>query len=222
MSPKVPQAYMDARRKEIIQAAYKCFFTKGFHNTTMQDIFDAANLSPGAVYNYFPSKEDLVIATVKESDTFILPQLASLSTENPEKTLLNLVNFWVSLLKKLPNELNRLHMDYYSEATNNEAIRQALLESQANIFNSLVKVFRTDQKAGAINSEHDPLSVALVMITMVSGLRMHRIVDPDIDIDAFGNVFKAMITAFFTVKPQKRFRAVKAKPKRSTVSAKRT
>jgi AcrR family transcriptional regulator len=222
MSPKVPQAYMDARRKEIIQAAYKCFFTKGFHNTTMQDIFTAAKLSPGAIYNYFASKEDLVIATVKDSDTFVLPQLASLSSENPEKTLHNLVDFWVSLLNKLPNELNRLHMDYYSEATNNEAIRQALLESQANIYHSLVKVFRPDQKADAINSELDPLSLALVMIAMFSGLRMHKLVDSDIDIEAFGNVFKAMVTAFFSVKPEKRFKAVKAKPKRRTASVNRT
>ena len=215
MSPKVPQAYMDARRKEIIEAAYKCFFTKGFHNTTMQDIFTAAKLSPGAVYNYFASKEDLVISTVKESDTFILPQLATLSSENPEKTLHNLVDFWVSLLNKLPNELNRLHLDYYSEATNNEAIRQALLESQANVFAGLVKVFRPDQKTGAINSEHDPLSLVLVMIAMVSGLRMHKLLDPDIDIETLGNVFKAMITGYLATKPVKSLIVTKAKRRTS-------
>lgn len=211
MSPKVPQAYMDARRKEIIQAAYKCFFTKGFHNTTMQDIFTAAKLSPGAIYNYFASKEDLVIATLKESDTFILPQLALLSSENPEKTLHNMVNFWVSLLNEVPIELTRIQMDYYSEATHNEAIRQALLESQANIFAGLVKVFRPDQKSGATNPEPDPLSLALVMLAMFSGLRMYKLVDPDIDIETFGNVFKAMITGFLAAKPVKRVKGAKAK-----------
>jgi AcrR family transcriptional regulator len=214
MSPKVPQAYLDARRKEIIQAAYKCFFTKGFHSTTMQDIFTAAKLSPGAIYNYFASKEDLVIATLKESDSFILPQLASVSSENPEKTLHNLVDFWVALLNTVPIELTRIHLDYYSEAAHNEAIRQALLESQANIFAGLVKVFRPDQKSGTANPEPNPLSLALVMMAMFSGLRMFKLAEHDIDIETYGNVFKAMITCYLAAKPVKRKKA--AKPKRRT------
>ena len=66
MSPKVPEAYLTARRNEIIHAASHCFAEKGFHNTTMQDIYDATGLSPGAVYNYFSNKEDIVAATVEE------------------------------------------------------------------------------------------------------------------------------------------------------------
>ncbi len=212
MSPKVPQAYMDARRKEIIQAAYKCFVTKGFHNTTMQDIFSAANLSPGAVYNYFASKEDLVIATLKESNAFLLPQLASLSSENPEKTLHNMVNFWVALLKgEYATEFARIQMDYYSEATHNKAIRQALLESQAEVSDVLVKIFRPNRKADISKPELDPLSVAVAMLAMFSGLGMYKLVDPDTNIDAFGNIYKAMVTSFIAAKSEKRVKATKAK-----------
>ena len=67
MSPKVPEAYLEARRTEILEAAHKCFMEKGFHYTTMQDIYKAASLSPGAVYNYFSSKEELFAAVLQEA-----------------------------------------------------------------------------------------------------------------------------------------------------------
>jgi hypothetical protein len=37
-----------------------CAFSRdGFHCTTMQDIVPESGLSPGAIYNYFKSKEGL-------------------------------------------------------------------------------------------------------------------------------------------------------------------
>ena len=55
--PKVSQEYSEARRRQIIDAAYQCFARKGFHQTTMRDIYAEAKLSAGSVYHYFDSKE---------------------------------------------------------------------------------------------------------------------------------------------------------------------
>ena len=44
-----------------------CFARSGFHRTTMQDICKEALISPGALYVYFSSKEDL-IAGITERD----------------------------------------------------------------------------------------------------------------------------------------------------------
>src|SRR6185437_6158012 len=40
---------------------------KGFHQATMQDICDEAQLSPGAVYRYFASKVELIAALCDEN-----------------------------------------------------------------------------------------------------------------------------------------------------------
>ncbi|MCK4268613.1 MAG: TetR/AcrR family transcriptional regulator, partial [Actinomycetia bacterium] len=60
MAPKVDRGYKEARKSQIINAAGQCFSQKGFHNTTMKDIFEVSGLSSGAVYNYFESKEEIV------------------------------------------------------------------------------------------------------------------------------------------------------------------
>jgi TetR/AcrR family transcriptional regulator len=55
------------RRNEIIQAAEKVFFSKGFELATMDDIAEQAELSKGTLYLYFNSKEDLHMAVARKS-----------------------------------------------------------------------------------------------------------------------------------------------------------
>src|SRR2546426_7751892 len=50
--PKVTDAHLEARRQQILDAATECFARKGFHRSTMHDICQMAELSPGAVYRY--------------------------------------------------------------------------------------------------------------------------------------------------------------------------
>ena len=62
MSP----AYLAERRAHVLAAAARCFAREGFHRTTMQHIVREAGLSPGALYRYFASKEDIVAAIADE------------------------------------------------------------------------------------------------------------------------------------------------------------
>ena len=55
-------AHLEARRQQILDAAEACFSRQGFHQTSMQAICSEAGLSPGAVYRYFSSKEDIIAA----------------------------------------------------------------------------------------------------------------------------------------------------------------
>jgi TetR/AcrR family fatty acid metabolism transcriptional regulator len=49
-------------RERILEAAEKLFAEKGFHETAMDEIVRAANVSKGGVYFHFPSKEELFFA----------------------------------------------------------------------------------------------------------------------------------------------------------------
>jgi AcrR family transcriptional regulator len=50
-----------ARKAQILEAAATVFAEKGFHRATTKEIAAAADVSEGTLYNYFDSKEDLVI-----------------------------------------------------------------------------------------------------------------------------------------------------------------
>ena len=55
--PKVSDAYLAARRRQILDAAAACFARDGFHRTSMQDIVRESGISAGLVYRYFAGKE---------------------------------------------------------------------------------------------------------------------------------------------------------------------
>jgi AcrR family transcriptional regulator len=55
------------RREEIVQAAEKVFFSRGFALATMDDIAEEAELSKGTLYLYFKCKEDLHMAVAHNS-----------------------------------------------------------------------------------------------------------------------------------------------------------
>jgi TetR/AcrR family transcriptional regulator len=55
------------RKEEIIQAAEKVFFSKGFDQSTMDDIAEQAELSKGTIYLYFKSKDDLHMAVAHQA-----------------------------------------------------------------------------------------------------------------------------------------------------------
>ncbi|MBF6212123.1 TetR/AcrR family transcriptional regulator [Nocardia puris] len=58
--PRVSEEHLERRRQQILDAALRCFRRKGFHETSMQDVFAESGLSAGAVYRYFKSKDELI------------------------------------------------------------------------------------------------------------------------------------------------------------------
>ena len=52
----------DERKSQIINAAEDVFTKKGFDDARMDDIAEETGLSKGTLYNYFKSKDDLIIA----------------------------------------------------------------------------------------------------------------------------------------------------------------
>ncbi len=56
-----------AHRQEILDAATSVFAEKGFHSATLDEIAEKAEFSKGALYLYFPSKEDLLYSIMNET-----------------------------------------------------------------------------------------------------------------------------------------------------------
>ena len=54
-----------ARRSEILDAAQRLIYTKGYEQMTIQDILDDLQISKGAFYHYFDSKQTLLEALVE-------------------------------------------------------------------------------------------------------------------------------------------------------------
>ncbi|MQA79828.1 MAG: TetR family transcriptional regulator [Streptosporangiales bacterium] len=72
-----------ARHERIVTAAIDLFVEQGFDAVRVVDVAEAAEVSPGTVYNYFPTKEDLVFGGSRAFEQELVDTLASRPAQVP-------------------------------------------------------------------------------------------------------------------------------------------
>jgi AcrR family transcriptional regulator len=81
--PRVSQQHKDERRREIVAAASRCFLEHGFERASMHRIIAATGLSAGALYNHFPSKQELVLASARTALDRVLDPVEGTDEDAP-------------------------------------------------------------------------------------------------------------------------------------------
>jgi len=74
-------------RAAILEAAFELFGAQGYHATTMRQIAERSDLTPGSIYNHFSSKDDVFWAVISEYHPLnrISPLLAEAEGDTPEQ-----------------------------------------------------------------------------------------------------------------------------------------
>lgn len=109
------------RREQILGAAMVCFAKRGFHQTSMHHIAEAAGISVGLIYRYFPSKE-AVIGALAEEHKRELGQLLERARSAP--TLLESLEILLTshCCENQPQLHSAFVVDLFAEAGRNPAM----------------------------------------------------------------------------------------------------
>lgn len=88
------------KKKLILEMATQLFTRFGFAKTSLDEIAAAAQIAKGTVYYYFPSKEDLFIASieVKTRECFTMLRQHLNATEGFEEKLTEFLRFPIKLI----------------------------------------------------------------------------------------------------------------------------
>ena len=93
-----------SRRKAILQAALKSFSTKGFTETTMEDIRRLSGASTGSIYHHFENKEMLAQALYLEGRNDLnAVLLASITDKHPREGIKALVYAYIDWFEQHPD-----------------------------------------------------------------------------------------------------------------------
>ena len=201
--PKVNDAYVEARRQQILEAARACFARQGFHQTSIKDICQEAGLSPGAVYRYFPSKEHIIAATClgcqQESIDFI--ESAKSQGSTPLQILDFIVEHGFSMLdQKESREYTMMTIQLWSEALRSSEVKDALMSATFDTWvEALTELFAQAQEQGEVDPGLDACSLARIMFGQWHGLVLHKSLDPDIDIKACAKSMQALYRGTFRI-----------------------
>jgi AcrR family transcriptional regulator len=199
--PKVTDEHIEARRRQILEAAIKCFAVEGFHRATMQDIFRESGLSPGAVYRYFPGKKEILRAIAAEAFGRARRDLGFLDEESDvpkpasiEEALANLLAFWENLDLAELQYRARLPVQLWAEAFRDPELMELARGIIEMACAALASIVRDQQERGELDPELDPDAVARTVIGLFHGMMLQRGWHPDMDVAAYREAALALVS----------------------------
>lgn len=174
------------RREEIIQAAHKCFITRGFHATGMADIAREFGMSAGHIYNYFPSKTAIIEEVISRGMEDFYKNSCALqeSQDSYEKTLEQVRRILSGILKK---ERVTLSLELLAEASHNPELEKVLREADVKARTHLKELSNPNG-----NNAKDWALVDMGMATF-EGIGLRYLRNPDMDFDAICEVLAERI-----------------------------
>jgi AcrR family transcriptional regulator len=171
-----PQAHEKATRRErrsaeireqLFRAALDLFARKGFAETTVEDITNAADVGKGTFFNYFPSKDHILIA-------FGEMQLAKLeaSIENARLGNVAMQDFLRSLGARMTEEPTRnpaIVRTLFQAFLSKTPVRQAMVDLQKRAHALHTQIVQLGQERGEIRKDLPAAELAHVFRQTVFG-----------------------------------------------------
>jgi AcrR family transcriptional regulator len=195
--PKVSEEHLDARRRQIVDAAIVCFARDGFHRATMQDVCREAGLSPGAVYRYFASKDEIIeaIADQRHAREAGFMAAAREAGEGYEGLIAMGRAFFSSLDDPDERRRRRLGVQVWAEALRNPAIHKLVRRGVDVPLGVIAELVREAQEAGEMPRTLDPDAVARVVMALFQGFILQQAWDPRVDVPAYLETVEAVFDA---------------------------
>jgi TetR/AcrR family transcriptional regulator, transcriptional repressor of aconitase len=192
--PKVSQQHRDARRDQILSAARRCFLRDGFHATSMQDLFAEAGLSAGAVYLYFASKDDVILAIAEDNIREVLAMIHQVATAGPGRPVGEVIADALALVqaKNQADGVGGMAVLVWSEALRNPELAGRLQALLAGLHDDFTRLAADHQRAGDLPGGVPAGAIGRLLVSVMAGYILQlTILGPDA-VGAVGDAARAL------------------------------
>lgn len=166
------------KRPRILAAAQEVFGEQGFDAARMDEVARRARVGKGTLYNYYESKEDLLIHAVIASMEEVRERIATAVDPSPEEPIRSVEEVLRMLIvDALPGITRRFHSLYnqaWGVIARDPAARQRLFEASRAFYRERERDFEglieAGARAGRFRSDLDPAEVSLLLLALFDGL----------------------------------------------------
>lgn len=185
------------RKQEIIEVALKLFISKGYEETSTNDIMEMLNISRGGLYHHFGSKEEILDSAIT---TLLSSEKARVELVLDDDNLssldkLKIVTGFDSSSQSLADEVTTL-----AQAKDNPTLITHLLRKKLEIITPLfANIIKQGIKEGVFNCNYpEEVSKMIIILSTVlfSGSILHMSLEEFMEmIKAFQDTTEAMLGA---------------------------
>jgi len=159
----------------ILKAAETLFAQKGYHQTSIEEIADLAEVSTGAVYLYFKNKEDLLITLMQEIG-HQLRKLLGVELQRADFSFDSFKNIAFSFLRNFCGSHPEWMAIFFRESVGQsseveEQRRQLFIKLTDDIKEAFVKICR-EQGIGPVDESY-PEMVAVCILGLYERIACH-------------------------------------------------
>ncbi|HXG75553.1 MAG TPA: TetR/AcrR family transcriptional regulator [Gaiellaceae bacterium] len=161
--PKISAERKAERREQILAGARRCFAAHGYEGATVARLEAEIGLSRGAIFNYFPSKEDLFVElavrdTARMSELFVSEGLEAVVREVAE-----LDPDWLSV-----------YLELYRRVRTDADFRQRIQDRQQAVRPANRARIEEGQRSGEFRDDLEPEQIGRFLNLVLNGLALQR------------------------------------------------
>src|SRR4029434_5131536 len=178
------------RRGEILAAAQSCFARAGFHQTSMQEICAEAGMSPGNLYRYFRSKEDIIAGIAERDRAETAQHFAAVGEVNFLAGLRALAK--QHLVERSLEEV-ALCAEIMAESRRNPAVARIYQDIEADVRARFIELLKSTAERGEIRRDIELDGTVTVLFALADGLSWRRAVEPSFNAEAVMPIVLRMV-----------------------------
>jgi AcrR family transcriptional regulator len=152
---------------EILDAAAKVFYQKGYEASSIQEIADSVGMLKGSLYHYMNTKEDLLFGVMQEVLDDLIPQFdrwRSLKGTYLSRILMFVEEYVVHIIR------NRVKVGvFFADFEALSPPRRAVIIRSKDLYDEFLRaLIISGQKEGSVAADIDPKLAAMAIFGMAN------------------------------------------------------
>lgn len=170
-----------SRREDILRAARKVFFAKGFMNATVDEIAEHCGLAKGTIYLYFKSKEEIYVSLMLKGLSLLKQEMEKIhSLRMPSDRLVEkLGEIYFNFYRKNKEYFRIMFLSSHPDVR--ARVSHELLDASIGAGKACLQVVSDVIKRGVETGmfrKVDPWAAATILWAMINGTIMSHEQDP--------------------------------------------
>ncbi len=128
------------RRREIFDAALHLFLDKGFNETSMREIAEAAGVGKSTLYDYFTTKDDILLSVMEEEVQGLVDRARQIASQpvSPQEKFLQIVQDYLNYLMHNEVFFTRLSLEVQRLAPTSQVRIQTRRHAYQEVIRSVI------------------------------------------------------------------------------------